>query len=55
METCPSSGESARFEITEVFPELREVHIGDNRWRRSYRDAIERLSHEFFGRPVGKL
>jgi hypothetical protein len=55
METCPSCGEPAYFEIAEVFPDLREVHIGDNRWRRSYRDGIERFSHEFFGRPVGKL
>jgi hypothetical protein len=27
METCPSCGEPAHFEITEVFPELREVHV----------------------------
>jgi hypothetical protein len=27
METCPSCGEPAYFEITEVFPDLREVHV----------------------------
>lgn len=27
METCPSCGEPAHFEITEVFPDLREVHV----------------------------
>lgn len=27
MEMCPSCGEPARFEITEVFPALREVHV----------------------------
>jgi len=27
METCPSCGRPARFEITEVFPRLREVHV----------------------------
>lgn len=27
MEICPCCGQPARFEITEVFPELREVHV----------------------------
>jgi antitoxin (DNA-binding transcriptional repressor) of toxin-antitoxin stability system len=27
METCPNCGEPAHFEITEVFPELRQVHV----------------------------